>query len=104
MVCFFFTMDVGRFLRKLFGEPARVANIFLFGPNKLHTIPLLMMRGAGRGGVRRPWLGGVRVGVWVHGCGVHFYRNPSHIHADATAQPEGGSTTNPGPRACELQD
>ena len=25
-------MDVGRFLRKLF-------NIFLFGPNKLHTVP-----------------------------------------------------------------
>jgi hypothetical protein len=30
-------MDVGRFLRKLFGEPARGANNFLFGPNKLHT-------------------------------------------------------------------
>jgi hypothetical protein len=32
-------MDVGRVLRKLFGEPARGANIFifLFGPNKVHT-------------------------------------------------------------------
>jgi hypothetical protein len=38
MVCFLYvTMDVGSFLRKLFGEPARGANIFLFGPNKLHT-------------------------------------------------------------------
>ena len=40
MVCLFFTMDVSRerrFLRKLFGEPVRGANIFLFGPNKLHT-------------------------------------------------------------------
>ena len=37
MVCFFFNMDVGSFLRKLFGEPVRGANIFLFGPNKLHT-------------------------------------------------------------------
>ena len=39
MVCFFFTTDVGRVLRKLFGEPARGANIFifLFGPNKVHT-------------------------------------------------------------------
>ena len=37
MVCFFFTMDVGSVLRKLFGEPARVANNFLFGPNKFHT-------------------------------------------------------------------
>ena len=34
---FFFNMDVGSFLRKLFGEPVRGANIFLFGPNKLHT-------------------------------------------------------------------
>jgi hypothetical protein len=37
MVCLYVTMDVGSFLRKLFGEPARGANIFLFGPNKLHT-------------------------------------------------------------------
>ena len=37
---FFFTMDVSRerrFLRKLFGEHVRGANIFLFGPNKLYT-------------------------------------------------------------------
>ena len=40
MVCFFFNMDVGSFLRKLFGEPVRGANIFLFGPNKLHTTKL----------------------------------------------------------------
>ena len=37
MVCFFFIMDIGSFLRKLFGEPARGANIFLFGPNNLYT-------------------------------------------------------------------
>ena len=36
---FFITMDVSRerrFLRKLFGEHVRGANIFLFGPNKLY--------------------------------------------------------------------
>ena len=68
-------MDVGSFLRKLFGEPARGANIFLFGPNITSCISLASSRGSGGSAVcvcseswvsKKGWSGGA---VSVNSCG-----------------------------------